>query len=80
MPATIAWLRNLPAKHLELIRAISINLPGDYNPATWPQFDAAVLSRSEKTNITLYYFQGDYHLSVLYKELVLLHHYGATWG
>jgi hypothetical protein len=80
MPATIAWLQSLPSEHLELIRAISINLPGDYNPATWLQFDAAVLSRSEKTNITLYYLQGDYHLDGLYRECGHLHREAAAWG
>jgi len=80
MPGTIAWLRNLPSEHLELVRAVSISLPGDYNPATWLEFDAAVLSKSTKTNITLYYFQGDYRSSVLYKEYLYFREIMTEWG
>lgn len=65
MLATTAWLRNLPSEHLELIRAISINLPGKRNPASRYILYSPVLPESQRIRITLYYFRSDYYLDML---------------
>jgi len=68
MPATAAWLHGLPKEQLELVRAISVNLRGEFDNHGRPALWAPVLPKSQESRITLYYFQNDHYLDMVFQK------------
>jgi len=68
MPATVAWLHNLPNEQLELVRAISVNLPGEFDRVPRRRLYNPVLPAFQRAKITLYYFHNDFYLNHVTEE------------